>query len=209
MGDGADEMTVRVMIVDDHAFVREALSAALSARPGFEIVGECADGAAAIDLAPQARPDVMIIDFALGDMAGPDIIAEVRKTCPGARFVLLTGTPLSAAEREALARAADVFLHKESGLDALMAGVEEAAAVPRSRRAPEPAPEGLLAVSAVTARERDVLRALSAGLGVPEIAERLGISPATVRKHRENAMAKLNVNSTAALVRIAVQLGWV
>lgn len=198
---------VRVMVVDDHAFVRDALGAALNAQAGLSLVAACASGAEAIRDFGRLTPDVIVVDFALGDMNGSQIVDAVRASGAKCRFVLLTGTAMNEKERAALAARVEVFLHKESGFERLVEAVWTAAYAPPMRPSAN-YEEGLLAAARLTPRERAVVRALAAGLPVAETAARLTVSPATVRKHRENAMAKLNVNSTAALVRIALQLGW-
>lgn len=124
-------------------------------------------------------------------------------------MLLLTGAPLDETERAQLARQVEGFLHKEAGREALVAAIRAAAAQPVRAR-PGPADDdrsGVLNASALTPRERAVLREIAKGRSVDVIAQTLGMSPSTVRKHRENIMGKLSVNSTAALVRAAMQIG--
>lgn len=200
---------VPVVVIDDHAFVREAIEAAIEAAPDLALDGSAADGAEAVALITGRRPDVAIMDFALPDMTGLDAVEAIRAAGAPTRFVLLTGAPLAPRERDAVAGRVEVFLHKESGQDALLAAVRAAAAAPMLRPPPVDATEvsGALNAGLLTLRERAVLREIARGRPVDEIAARLGVSPATVRKHRENIMSKLNLNSTAALVRAAMQIG--
>ena len=122
---------------------------------------------------------------------------------------MLSGAPLDEDERAEIASRVEGFLHKEEGRDALVAAIRSTAAAPRRARLHrvDAARTGVLNASALTPRERAVLREIAKGRSVDAIAETLGMSPGTVRKHRENIMGKLGLNSTAALVRAALQIG--
>ncbi|MFW5660249.1 MAG: LuxR C-terminal-related transcriptional regulator [Oceanicaulis sp.] len=199
----------RVLVVDDHAFVRDAAEAVIAGCGDLDPVGSAPDGVSAIAQVIELKPDVVVIDFALPDMTGLDAIETLRAAGVGARFVLLTGAPLDGTERDAIAARVEVFLHKEAGHEALLGAIRKAAHAAPLALAPLDPFDASGAVNAglLTARERAVLREIARGRPVGEIAERLGVSPATVRKHRENVMTKLNLNSTAALVRAAMQIG--
>ncbi|XBQ17031.1 MAG: response regulator transcription factor [Oceanicaulis sp.] len=196
-------------MVDDHAFVRDAAEAVIAGCHDLDPVGSAGTGAAAIAKVFELDPDVVVVDFALPDMTGLDAVETLRAEGIPARFVLLTGAPLDAAERDAIAARVEVFLHKEAGHEALLGAIRKAAlAAPLAPAPADPfAASGAVNAGLLTARERAVLREIARGRPVGEIAERLGVSPATVRKHRENVMSKLNLNSTAALVRAAMQIG--
>lgn len=123
----------RVVVIDDHAMVREAVGATIEMQPGYTLVGAAEDGAAALDLLVAAQPDVAVVDFALPDMTGLEVIEQARGRALAVRFLLLTGSHLDEDERAALAAAADGFLHKEAGRDALLGALDRVASQPLRR----------------------------------------------------------------------------
>jgi DNA-binding NarL/FixJ family response regulator len=199
----------RVLVVDDHSLVREALVQIVALEPGMAVCGEAANGAAAIQLAAALQPDLVILDFALPDMTGLEVAAALAAAGQRPRVLMLTGAPLDAGERELLAGQVDGFAHKEAGRDELCELLRQTMqqAVPKDSSREPAEPSGLLGAGALTLRERAVLREIAKGQPIEAIADLLGITAGTVRKHRENIMAKLAVSSTAALVRAAMQIG--
>ena len=157
------------------------------------------------------QPDTAIVDFALPDMTGLELIELARSLSPDTRYLILTGSPMDEAERARLAECVEGFMHKEAGREALLAAIETTAAAkplePARRETDGVETGGLLSAGALTKRERAVLREIARGHPVDAITDGLGISVATVRKHRENTMMKLKLNSTAPLVRAAMQIG--
>jgi DNA-binding NarL/FixJ family response regulator len=207
------ENSRRVVVVDDHAIVREAVGGTIAMQAGYELVGSAEDGESAIALILQQRPDVAIVDFALPDMTGLEVIECVRGAGSDTRFLLLTGSHMDERERAALAAVADGFMHKEAGRDSLIAAIDAVAEATQRRQPLKRQPDsegeegGVLKAGSLTARERDVLREIARGHSVDMIADNLAVRVSTVRKHRENIMAKLGLNSTAQLVRAAMQIG--
>jgi len=199
----------RVIIVDDHDLVRDAVAAAVDLADGLSLVGEADDATRALELIETEQPDVAVVDFALPDMTGLELIERARRLSPQTRYLILTGSPMDEAERARLAEFAEGFLHKEAGRETLIDAIRRTAATTKLCQ-PPPAGEsegGLLNAGELTKRERGVLREIARGEPVDAIADRLGISVSTVRKHRENIMLKLKLNSTAQLVRAAMQIG--
>jgi len=204
------ENSIRVVVVDDHAIVREAVGGTIDMQAGYTLAGAAEDGMSAIDLLLAEKPDIAVVDFALPDMTGLEVIERVRSEGLETRFLLLTGSHMDDRERAALAAVAEGFLHKESGRESLLDALEAVAgAAPRRPAAPVEEDEegGVLRAGMLTVRERDVLREIARGHSVDTIAENLEVRASTVRKHRENIMAKLGLNSTAQLVRAAMQIG--
>ena len=206
------ENSRRVVVIDDHAIVREAVGGTIAMQAGYELAGSAEDGEGAIALLLDQQPDIAIVDFALPDMTGLEVIERVREAGSDTRFLLLTGSHMDERERAALAAVADGFMHKEAGRDSLLAAIDAVAEAPVRRpltRQPETDDEegGVLKAGSLTVRERDVLREIARGHSVDTIAENLAVRVSTVRKHRENIMAKLGLNSTAQLVRAAMQIG--
>ncbi len=204
-----DDPRTRLVIIDDHALVRDAIATVVELSDHLSLAGAASDGRSGLELIHQSKPDLALVDFSLPDMTGVDVIARARAEDSKARFLILTGSPLDARERDRLARFADGFHHKENGRAALLSAIARAMASPGPEMsAPgESDNEAFLKAGLLTDRERGVVREIARGRSVEAIGERLGISTATVRKHRENIMAKLGVSSSTQLVRTAMQIG--
>ncbi|WP_417481498.1 response regulator [Maricaulis sp.] len=202
-------LPLRVVVVDDHAIVRDAVSAVIEMSDAFELAGTASNGTEALELLGRVEADVAVIDFAMPDMTGVDVINKLRDKGTETRFLLLTGSHMDEDERERLSRCAEGFLHKEAGRQTLIEAIRAVADAPCLRPAPGDQMDmsGVLGTGDLTGRERDILREIARGHSVDQIADKLGISAATVRKHRENIMGKLELNSTSQLVRAAMQIG--
>ena len=200
--------TLGIIIIDDHAMVRDALCGVIEMSDGFELLGSAANGSKALDLLLSGETDIAVVDFALPDMTGIDVIRKAREAGVKTRYLLLTGSHMDTDERENIATIAEGFLHKEAGGDALLEALTSIAQGPKLRAGTaETQSGGVMNAGELTDRERGVLREIARGHSVDLIATNLGISISTVRKHRENIMAKLALNSTAQLVRAAMQIG--
>jgi DNA-binding NarL/FixJ family response regulator len=200
---------IRVVIVDDHSLVREALVQSIALEPDMEVCGEAGDGQQGLLLCDTLNPDLVVLDFSLPDMTGVDVVDALNAAGRRPRVLLLTGAPMDDEERAQLSRQVEGFLHKEAGRDALVAAIRTAAGARLKARTASRDDDrtGVLNASALTPRERAVLREIAKGRSIEDIAQTLGMSPSTARKHRENIMGKLSLNSTAALVRAAMQIG--
>jgi len=190
----------------------------LEAQPGFEVVGEVADGAAALAALGEARPDVLVLDLSMPGMDGFELLRRAREAAPQVKRLVLS----MHADAEYVARAvregADGYLLKDSAVQDLVAAIE-AVCAGRTFHSPEVqrslsdlvraggAAESPLAE--LTAREREVLRCIAEGLSTRDIAARFDISARTVETHRANLMRKLAVRSVAQLVRLAIREGLV
>jgi len=202
-------LPLRVVVVDDHAIVRDAVSAVIEMSDSFELAGTASTGSEALELLGRIEADVAVIDFAMPDMTGVDVINKLRAQGTKTRFLLLTGSHMDESERERLSQCAEGFLHKEAGRQTLIEAIRAAADSPCLQPASSDKMDmsGVLGTGDLTDRERDILREIARGHSVDQIADNLGISAATVRKHRENIMGKLELNSTSQLVRAAMQIG--
>lgn len=197
-------MTVRVLLVDDHGVVRYGLRALLSTLPDVQVVGEAADGAAAVDLAVALQPDVVLMDLGLPVLDGVAATREVIARAPGVAVLVLTmhedadtvGAALRAGARGYLLKGVDqdtllaALRDVASGATVVGAGVAVEPAVPVPWRSPE----------ALTPRERDVLALVAQGLSNAEITARLVLSPKTVRNHVSNIYEKLGVPDRARAI---------
>ncbi|MFF0411103.1 response regulator [Kitasatospora sp. NPDC004745] len=218
-------MTIRVLLADDQALLRGAFRVLIDAEEDMEVVGEAADGHQAVELARATRPDVVLMDIR---MPGSDGLGATAAICSdeelsGTRVLILTTFEIDEYVAQALRAGAGGFLGKGADPAELLAAVRTVAAgdallSPAATRAvidqllaqPDPAAGGASERLAVlTAREREVMAMAATGLTNEEIAERMFVSPFTVRTHVHRAMAKLDARDRAQLVAIAYQSGLV
>jgi DNA-binding NarL/FixJ family response regulator len=202
----------RVLIADDHDVVRSGVRAILEAQTGFEIVGEAADGKAALVLALATHPDVVVLDYSLPLLNGIEATRQIRTRVPGAEVLIFTMHDTTALVRELLEAGARGFLLKSDAKRFLIAAVESLAEHRPffTSKVSEELLDNYLDKTAVpgsilTAREKAVVQLIAEGHPNRIIADVLSISLKTVETHRASSMRKLNLDSTAALVRYAVR----
>jgi two-component system response regulator DevR len=205
----ADRLTV--MLVDDHALVRSAVRQALDA-PDIEVVGEAATADETLLLAPQLKPDILLLDINLPGADGLRLLRELVPRLPDTRIVMLTVSSSRRDLAEAVRFGAAGFLTKDLGPEALQRAVRGIRsgdlAMSRamasdlirelaSSARPPSAGAADAGIASLSAREEEVLRRLAEGLTDREIAERLGISPRTVETHVGSVLRKLGVRNRA------------
>ncbi|GAA1401550.1 response regulator [Catellatospora coxensis] len=204
---------IRVLLVDDQQLVRAGLRMLCESVPDLQVVGEAADGAAAVRLAEQLHPDVVLMDLRMPGVDGTTATARILAHRPPARVLVLTTFDDDEHLYPALAAGACGFLVKDASPDELLDGVRRAAAgdspfspavlrrlveqAVRHRQAPVVAPD----LPGVTDREREVLALVGQGLSNPEIAARLHLGVTTVKTHVANLMTK---TGSANRVQLAV-----
>jgi two-component system, NarL family, response regulator LiaR len=207
-------MTIRVLIADDHAVVRQGLKMFLSLTPEFEIVGEATNGAEALSMARKLRPDVVLMDLLMPEMDGITAITHLRRELPDTEAIALTSVLEDKAVVGAIKAGAIGYLLKDTESDELIRAIKAAAAgqvqlspkaaarLMREVRAPE-SPETL------TDRETEVLRLLAQGKSNKEIAAELVIGEKTVKTHVSNILSKLGVTSRTQAALYAARIGLV
>lgn len=198
----------RIVIADDHEFVRRGLIDVIETIDGCEIAGEAADGLSAIALAKESQPDIMFLDAAMPLARGIEVYSEVRRWCPETRIAVVTGFTSGALLSDWLNAGVDAIFLKSDTSDELREGFH-ALLAGENYISHEAAKRIKASASAIqlTAREREVLSLIAAGEYNATIAERLHISPKTVEKHRASLMAKLKVNSVSGLLTYALREG--
>ena len=201
-----------ILIADDHEVVRSGLRMILEAQPGWQVIAEAGDGKEAIAKAVESRPDVIILDYALPLVNGIEATRQIRLRSPNAEILIFTMHESDMVVRDILQAGARGYLLKSDAKRFLIAAVESVAAHQPffSSTVSETLLKAYLrdakhSESVLTARERDVVRLVAEGHTNKHLASLLGISVKTVETHRARIMRKLNLTSTAALVRYAIR----
>jgi len=202
--------TIQIMLVDDHAIVRQGFAALLNTVPGFTVVAEAADGLQAVDLFKKYRPDVTLMDLRLPKMNGVDAIARIRQESPGARIIVLTTYDGDEDIYRALQAGARGYLLKGMDLAELTEAVRTVHA--GKSRIPSRVAEKLaerMSGATLTARELEVLQLIVAGKSNKDIGAALFISEATVKTHVNSLLSKMGVEDRTQAATTALQRGLV
>jgi NarL family two-component system response regulator LiaR len=211
--------TIRVLIVDDHAVVREGLRALIAAKPGMEVVGEAADGTEAVQQAHSLHPDVILMDLLMPHKDGVEAISEIKQKNPDARILVLTSYAEDAKVFTAIQAGAMGYLLKDSSPQELLQAIRDIYRGKSSlhpaialkviqelkRPAEKPTPDG----EPLTERELEVLGLVARGLSNQDIAETLVISERTVGTHVSNILDKLHLTNRTQAALYALREGLV
>jgi NarL family two-component system response regulator LiaR len=207
----SESKLIKVMIVDDHPVVRNGLKAMLLAMDDIELAGEAGSGRETLALCRKSLPDVILMDMVMPGMDGLETTRAVLDQYPKVKIIVLTSFPEQELVQKAMAVGASGYLYKNTAIDALP-GAIRAAYAGQSVLAPE-ATAALIQTSVgppklghdLSAREREVLTLLVEGLSNDEIAERLVISPFTVKNHIMACIAKLGAANRTQAAALAVK----
>ncbi len=198
----------RVLIADDHFVVRMGLVALVNAEADMEVVAEAADGAQALTLFAQHRPDLALMDTRMPGKDGIEATVEIRKEFPRARILMLTAFDGDADIQRALDAGVQGYVLKSATGSELVPALRAVAAGHRWLPSEVAARlESRKSFEALTAREVEVLNALAKGLANKQIADHLGISEHTVKDHLKHILAKLRVADRTEAVTVALQRG--
>jgi NarL family two-component system response regulator LiaR len=209
------DTTIRLLIVDDHAVVRQGLRGFLRLQEGIEVVGEAASAAEAVAIAGTASPDVVLLDLVMPDGNGIGALRRLIEVAPGVRVLVLTSFADDAQIFAAMAAGASGYLLKDIDPQALADAIRD---VHAGRPALHPSVAARLMRRGatppvthddLTARERDVLRLMVEGLANKQIAQRLGIGEKTIKTHVSRVLAKLGVADRTQAAVLAIREGLV
>lgn len=218
---GMNKMSkLRVLIVDDHPMMREAIRAAIEVDPEIEVVGEAEDGLTAVERVRQLQPDVTIMDLFLPGQDGIQAIVATLQDNPDTRILVLTSSSDDQKLRDAIEAGVIGYLVKDTGREELLQAIHEVGrgnpylppAVMRKLMAglrqpslPAASAVSILPAEPLTVREHEVLKFLGQGFSNQKIAETLQISQGTVRVHIHNILGKLNLESRSQAIIYALR----
>lgn len=212
-------MTIRLLLVDDHAVVRSGLKMLLSGQKEMEIVGEAASAGEAMTETARLNPTVILMDIGLPDKTGIEATREIKAKFPDVKIVALTIHEDEEYFFQMLNAGASGYVPKRAAPDELITAINAAASgevylypslaklLVRDYLSAERPAEEKVSLDGLTEREHEVLTHLAEGISNDEIAKALVISPKTVERHRENIMRKLSLHSRSELVRYAIRKG--
>jgi DNA-binding NarL/FixJ family response regulator len=211
-------MTVRVLVVDDHDLLRAGLATVLGVDPDIEVVGEAADGTAAVRMAAELDPDVVLMDVEMPGGDGITATARIAHECPRSRVLVLTTFDLDDYVLGALRAGASGFLLKTTPPRELTAAVRSCAAGEMTlgptviarlvdTYVARPATTALPVLANLTARETEVLRVMARGLSNAEIGAELYLAETTVKTHVARILHKLGVRDRVQAVVLAHDSG--
>lgn len=194
-------MSISVLIVDDHEVVRLGLLSLLE-DPEIEVVGQAATGSAAIELASQLKPQIVLLDVRMPDVDGLEILDQLRTVATETRVIVLSAYDNPTYVARAITLGASDYLLKGTGRAELLAAIKAVAGGDMSRQSPllrkvesvlRSTSDSTLAEATLTVRESQVLRHLALGLSNKEIGRSLSISIETVKEHVQNVLRKMQV----------------
>ncbi len=214
---------ITLVVADDHTIVRRGLVSLLSLNPELEVVGEAADGRAAVDMAIQHEPDVVLLDIGMPVLNGLEATRQIRKKVPHARILILSAFDNDEYVIQVVRSGANGYMLKNTTADELYQAIKTvyngrtyySPSVSRvlfdeylkSEGATSESTEAPLPLSPLTTREREILQLIAEGETHTQVAEQLHISVRTVDTHCNNIMKKLDIHDRSGLVTYAIKNG--
>ncbi len=209
----------RIVLADDHAMFRQGIRNILEKNKGLKVIGEAGDGLILLELLNEVTPDLVILDISMPNLRGIEAAQEIKMISPDVKVLILSMYKDKEFLHSAIAAGADGYLLKEESDTELFAAIEKISQGARyispllvgeltdelfqiQQKGKLAPPQGPL-----TTREREVLKLIAEGVSNKEIADLLFISVRTVENHRANIMRKLNIRSTAHLIKYAIRKG--
>jgi DNA-binding NarL/FixJ family response regulator len=207
----------RILIADDHEMIRAGLRKVLEGRSDWTVCGEAVNGREAVAKARELKPDVVVLDFAMPELNGLEVIRQIRATLPHTEVLILTMHESEQLAREAVAAGARGFVLKSDAGETVAAAVEQLSQhrsyftatvsqmVLQDNLHPAELTEEIVIGNRLTAREREIVQLIAEGRSSKEVADALGISVKTAETHRANLMRKLGLHSVSELVHFAIR----
>jgi DNA-binding NarL/FixJ family response regulator len=207
---------IRIVLVDDHALVREGVSRLLEVQPDMQVIGSFGEGAPAVAFAAEEEPDVAIVDVAMPNASGIDVVRQLREASADTHVLVLSMHSNPQYVHQALLAGALGYVAKESAGPVLVEAVREVQAGRRylsesigrealQRYLDDPARRDPM--QQLSAREREVLRYTVQGHTIAQTAQHLGVSPKSVETYRSRLMTKLGIEDLPSLVKFAIRYG--
>lgn len=211
-------METTILLADDHQIVRQGLRQILEVQDDLRVLGEAADGYAAVDLCERLRPDIILMDIWMPHLSGVDATRRIKKSVVETKVLILSMHKARTYVEQVLRAGASGYLLKDMGASEVVSAIRavrdgqcylspsitqqvlDALAKPGSAETP---------ADVLTDREREVLQNIAEGLSSKEIAGLLGVSLKTIEAHRANLMDKLGIHKVSGLVRFAIREGLV
>ncbi len=215
-----NEGRITVLLADDHAVMRAGLRLLIDNQPDMRVIGEAGDGLQAIDQSAALQPDVILLDLTMPKIDGLTSLKQIRDRAPHMRVLILTMHADEHYLREALSRGASGYVVKQAADQEVLSAIR---AVMRGELYIHPSmtkallgelidrvktADPIVPINALSDRETEVIKQVARGHTNQEIAEKLSLSVKTVETYRARAMEKLGLSSRAALVRHAMEQGW-
>ena len=211
---------LRILIAEDHEMVREGLKLIVNSQEDMEVVGEAGDGRAAIELARQLQPDVVLMDISMPELNGLKASAKLKRIAPDIKILVLTRHTDEAYLQELLQAGVSGYVLKQSATTELVRAIRAigdggnyldpaiAGKVFTSYVGRENKQRGEIRGKQLTGRESEILRHIALGYSNNEIAEKMVISVKTVEAHKANSLRKLDIQSRKDIVNYAILQGW-
>ncbi|MFQ5575930.1 MAG: response regulator [Anaerolineae bacterium] len=211
-------MSVRIVLVDDHTVLREGLKALLDGEADLHVIGDAADGRAAIQITAKLKPDIVVTDISMPGLNGIECVRILRQNHPFLKIIILSMHSNQEYVTQVLQAGANGYVLKQSDAGEVIAAIRAVMAggaylspsiskyliddyLSHAATA-EPGPQ-------LTTREREVAQLVAEGLSTRQISQQLTISVKTVETHRMNIMKKLNAKSPTAIIKYALKKGWI
>lgn len=223
----SNKTPIRILIVDDHSIVRKGLSNLLEDESDIEIVGEASDGDEALDMIPDVRPDVMLLDITMPRMSGIEVTKAVTQSFPTVRVLVFSmhnnpdyilsavqngaaGYLLKDTDQEEILQAirtvhTGALYYPPNASSVIISNLIVKKSVPHSPSQSLTTPSSTSIWNRITSRENQILQCLTQGMSSKEIAQRFDVSPHTVANQRASIIRKARVRNTAELVSLALK----
>jgi len=215
---GTHNGTIRIVLADDHAVVREGLKALINAQPGMAVVGEAADGLAAVTMTAELDPDLVVVDMSMPGLNGVQVTAQLRMVRPNRKVLALTVHEDAGYLRQLLVAGGSGYVLKRAAATELVQAIRAVAAggtyldaavservVNNFMRPPSPQ---TASAADLSDRETEVVRLIAQGYSNKEVAAKLRLSVKTVETYKARSMEKLGMRSRVDIVRYATKQGW-